>query len=633
MKQLDLMLLLIILAAAITLTVGSFATESIAITLVIASAFSILFFIRKNSGLILRASGFSSCENDKFRQSLIHISTDAIIAVDEDMVIRLFNKAAQDTFGYSEKEALNHSLFDLVFRSADQDKFIEFLTCCKENNAFSMHSVNQILYSKSGEPVKAATRLAVIKGDDQLKYVFHVVDDNEKQEAEEKLFHVTYHDALTDLPNKIVATKHIEESIAAAKQNGRNLVVMKLGLDRFKHINESMGHDFGDELLVLIANRLKNNLRRGDLVSRFGGDQFLITLVDIQSRSDIEVLVRKYVDIFSAPFELRGRSLHLSASVGAAYYPNDATNVNSLLRNAESAMFHAKAKGGVNYRFYSKELRETSKERLYVENELRNAIVRNQLDVHYQPQVALKTGKIIGVEALVRWTHPELGAVSPIKFIPIAEEIGLISDIGEWVMKRSCADMMLIYRDMQAPLRLSINLSAYQFLEHNLVSKIANILNVTKFPAHSLELEITESLLMENADEVVETLNILSKQGISISMDDFGTGYSSLSYLKRFPIDTIKVDQSFVKDITSDQDNASIVTATIQMAHSLSLDIVAEGVETEDQLKFLLQKNCDKIQGYYFSRPLKFKALKNLLEEDRQIDLNSDKICLISRYR
>ncbi len=562
--------------------------------------------------------------------SVINVSPDAIVVVDENLKIIAFNPAAEKLFGFENGEILGCSVADTIGINHNDQSFQQLLDQYQATNHLDANPIEQSLVTKTGETLTASTRLAVLGDESSPKYIFHIQDNSVLTEAESKLHYATFNDELTGLPNRHVAEQHITEGIKEAQRNNRILVVIKIGVDRLKHINESLGHQAGDTLLKQIAQRLKENIRRGDQVSRLNGDQFVVTLVDIDKETNLDYLIRKYVDSFSLPFYIKDQLLHVSVSIGVACYPEDELTVDGLLRNAESAMFQAKKKGGIDYRYYSKEMREKSKERLYLENELRRAISKHELEVYYQPQVDLSTGKIIGVEALVRWFHPKLGMVSPVQFIPLAEEIGLISEIGEWVMKRACMDMTLMCKERNDALSLSINLSAYQFAEPNLVESIASILHDTGFPPEKLELEITESLFMEDLAITAEILTILSNQGIRISMDDFGTGYSSLSYLKQFPINTIKVDRSFVKDITSDKDNASIVKATIQMAHSLSLDIVAEGVETEDQLRFLLNQKCDKIQGFYFSKPLEFKDLAKLLEENRQIELNSDKLCLIT---
>ena len=562
--------------------------------------------------------------------SVINVSPDAIVVVDENLKIIAFNPAAEKLFGFENGEILGCSVADTIGINHSGQSFQQLLDQYQATNHLDANPIKQSLVTKTGETLTASTRLAVLGDETSPKYIFHIQDNSVLTEAKSKLHYATFNDELTGLPNRHVAEQHIAEGIHEAQRNNRILVVIKIGVDRLKHINESLGHQAGDTLLKQIAQRLKENIRRGDQVSRLNGDQFVVTLVDIDKETNLDYLIRKYVDSFSLPFYIKDQLLHVSVSIGVACYPEDELTVDGLLRNAESAMFQAKKKGGIDYRYYSKEMREKSKERLYLENELRRAISKHELEVYYQPQVDLSTGKIIGVEALVRWFHPKLGMVSPVQFIPLAEEIGLISEIGEWVMKRACMDMTLMCKERSDALSLSINLSAYQFAEPNLVESIASILHDTGFPPEKLELEITESLFMEDLAITAEILTILSNQGIRISMDDFGTGYSSLSYLKQFPINTIKVDRSFVKDITEDKDNASIVKATIQMAHSLSLDIVAEGVETEDQLRFLLNQKCDKIQGFYFSKPLEFKDLAKLLEENRQIELNSDKLCLIT---
>jgi len=595
------------------------------------------YYMRRYRNVILSSQQVTDRQLDtaNFSQSLIKISPDSIVVADENLHIVNFNPAAEVLLGYAADEAIDLPIVDTLISADDQTGFYHFLNCRKNTDQHdaSLPPVNLTLLKKDGSAAITFVRMVASVDADRVQYIFHIQDKSTLMEAENKLHFAIYNDELTGLPNRHMATQHIHQGVEDAKRNSRHLVVMKIGLDRYKHINDSLGHDAGDKLLVKIAARLKESIRRGDLVSRINGDQFVITLVDVDKNTNLDNLVRNYLDGFKKPFCVNENSLHVSVSIGIACYPEDTNNVDGLLRNAESAMFEAKKTGGNSFQYYSREMRIKSKERLYLENQLRNAIGHDELDVFYQPQVDLLTGKIVGVEALARWTHPQLGIVSPIEFIPLAEEIGLISEIGQWVMSRACTDMALVKSEHGESLRLSINLSAHQFQGGDLVKTIADILNESRFSPDHLELEITESLFVEDVENVANTLNVLSEQGIRISMDDFGTGYSSLSYLKRFPINTIKIDRSFVNGIPANKDDSSIVLATIKMAHSLSLDIVAEGVETEDQLRFLLNQKCDKIQGYYFSRPLSYQALVNLIHENRQIELHLDKICLISGRR
>jgi len=571
-------------------------------------------------------------ENLVLFPDIVKKSRDATILTDLHGLILEFNPAAENLFGYSRDKVRGKKISEILLTDKANTRYSDFLATIDNENL-----VEEVFESNfrgaDGSLIDLNIHLTTISSDMGKQVVLFTKDISQQKATENRLNYLAFNDELTDLPNVSLLSDHIRKATFEADTNDRQIIVLKLGLDRFKHINESLGHRFGDYLIRSIASRLKANIRRGDMVSRINGDQFVVAMVDVAHDSNIDVLVQKYLDCFAEPFQIESQEIHVNISIGATVYPSDEKSVDGLLRNAESAMFRAKEKGGNNYQFFSQEMRKISQERLYMENELRKALELEQFELHYQPQVNLGTGKIIGVEALIRWNHPDMGLVPPLKFIPLAEEAGLIISIGEWVLRNACLHNKQLMKERGESLILAVNLSARQFKDNDLVASIAAILNEIEYPPELLELEITESLLMENMDEVTNTLNILSDQGIRISMDDFGTGYSSLSYLKSFPINTLKVDRSFVQDLEGDENNASIVTATIQMAHSLNIDIVAEGVETEGQLKFLATKKCDKIQGYYFSRPLEPDALRELLNENREIELQDGNIRLISAYK
>ena len=561
-------------------------------------------------------------ENLVLFPDIVKKSRDATILTDLHGLILEFNPAAEKLFGYSRDKVRGKKISELLLTDKANSRYSNFLAAIDTENENSVEEVFESNFrSADGSFIDLNIHLTTISSDKGKQVVLYTRDISQQKATENRLNYLAFNDELTDLPNLSLLSDHIRKATFEADSNDRQIIVLKLGLDRFKHINESLGHRFGDHLIRSIASRLKANIRRGDMVSRINGDQFVVAMVDVAYDSNIDVLVQKYLDCFAEPFQIESQEIHVNISIGATVYPSDEKSVDGLLRNAESAMFRAKEKGGNIYQFFSQEMRKISQERLYMENELRKALELEQFELHYQPQVNLGTGKIIGVEALIRWIHPEMGLVPPLKFIPLAEETGLIIPIGEWVLKSACLHNKQLMNERGESLILAVNLSARQFKDNDLVTSVATILNDVEYPSELLELEITESLLMENMEEVTSALNILSDQGIRISMDDFGTGYSSLSYLKSFPINTLKVDRSFVQDLEDDENNASIVTATIQMAHSLNIDIVAEGVETEGQLKFLATKKCDKIQGYYFSRPLEPDALRELLNENRKIDM------------
>ncbi len=433
------------------------------------------------------------------------------------------------------------------------------------------------------------------------------------QRAEKQIKHLAYHDTLTGLPNRVLFHDRLQQALSHAVREEHPMGVMFLDLDRFKIINDTLGHDVGDELLKAVSQRLINCIRQGDTVVRLGGDEFTIILPVITKAEDAAFVAQKILVTLAEPFLLNHQELHITSSIGISLYPNDGTNTQTLIKNADIAMYRAKDLGKNNYQFYTADMNSRALETINLENALRHALERNELLLHYQPQIDIRTGRIVGVEALVRWQHPEFGLVSPVKFIPIAEETNLIIPIGEWVLRTAC-EQGVRWRELGLPVwRMAVNLSARQFRHQDLLQPIRRILQETGFDPHHLELEITESLIMQGAGKTIAILEALDEMGIRLSLDDFGTGYSSLSYLKRFPIDTVKIDRSFVRDIHTDPNDAAITSAIIAMAHSLRLSVIAEGVETEEQLAFLRERNCNEYQGYYFSKPLPAEQIERLV--------------------
>jgi diguanylate cyclase (GGDEF)-like protein len=421
--------------------------------------------------------------------------------------------------------------------------------------------------------------------------------------AAAQIEHLAYHDTLTGLPNRQLFLDRLNLAIAHAHRTAQRLAVFFLDLDRFKIINDSLGHAIGDRLLQAISQRLVALLREGDTVTRIGGDEFTILVPHLQHPDDAIVVARKVRDTLKHPIELDGRELYVSTSIGISLYPNDGEDATSLLRNADAAMYRAKAQGRDTFRLYAPAMNAKALEQLALENSLRKAITNGELLMHYQPIVSFENSRVIGVEALIRWNHSELGLLFPADFVTVAEATGLIGPLGEWALREACAQVK-VWRDRGLMLHASCNLSVRQIQQLDFVETIASILEETRLPAGALELEITESIAMQSDDDTIEKLRAVKRVGVRISIDDFGTGYSSLSALRLFPVDSLKIDQSFVHDITATSGDAAIATAVIAMAHSLDLTVIAEGVETEGQLAFLRGRGCNAYQGYYVSHPL-----------------------------
>jgi diguanylate cyclase (GGDEF)-like protein len=428
-----------------------------------------------------------------------------------------------------------------------------------------------------------------------------------------ELNHLAYHDALTDLPNRVLFEDRLTQALASAQRSGQRLCTMFLSLDRFKKINDTLGHALGYRLLQEVSERLIRCVHEGETVARFEGDEFALLLTQISDTETVIEVIQNIKEALSLPFTIEGHELFMTTSIGISLYPDDGADAPTLLKNAGAALYLTKERGGDNYQFYTADMNAKALKRLALENNLRRALERSEFEVHYQPQVDINTRRVVGVEALVRWRHPELGLVSPAEFIPLAEDTGLIVPLGEWVLRTACAQSQAWQAEGLAPLRVSVNLSARQFQQQNLSDIVARVLQETGLSARYLELELTESSIMKNPESAVRTLGELKAMGINIAVDDFGTGFSSLGYLKRLPIDTLKIDQSFVRDMTTDPDDAALVMAIITLAHNLRLDVIAEGVETEEQLRFLHLLRCDAWQGYLFRRPLPPKAFEELV--------------------
>ncbi|HEX6157924.1 MAG TPA: EAL domain-containing protein, partial [Burkholderiales bacterium] len=432
-----------------------------------------------------------------------------------------------------------------------------------------------------------------------LGLIYHLVyrEMTMRRQTEEKLRIVATHDPLTALPNRTLLHERLSHALAKAQRHDRQLAALFIGLDRFKSVNDTLGHEAGDALLQDAARRLYDCLRETDTMARQGGDEFVVLMDELSDREPISRVSQRILDAVGRPFTLDGRDLHISASIGISVYPDDGR---TLLRNADIAMHRAKEKGGNSYQYYSAQLDNHSVERLALESGLRRALERDELSLHYQPKVNIASGQISGMEALLRWQHPELGPVAPGRFIPIAEETGLIVPIGAWVLKTACAQNRAWQKSGVRRFPVAVNLSPRQFAADNLLDDIRSALDESGLAAQDLEVEITESMVMNNPDQAIDVLRQVKALGVSVAIDDFGIGYSSLAYLKRFPIDTVKVDRSFVEDIPADENSMAIAQAVIAMAHNLRLKVVAEGVESEGQLSFLRGEGCDDIQGYYF---------------------------------
>ena len=538
-------------------------------------------------------------------RAVVDSINEGIVVINDRGIIESFNPAAERIFGCRATEAIGSNVALLMPEpyGSEHDGYIN--NYLNTGHAVVIGVEREVTgLRKDGSCFPMDLRVSEMRLDDRRMFIGTVRDITERKEAEQRILHLATHDVLTSLPNRALLHDRINQAIAQAHRSGSCIAVIFIDLDKFKVVNDSLGHDTGDLLLQAVATKLSMNLREVDTVARQGGDEFIIVVPGLGHPEEAAVIAQKLLASLSEPFMVKTYELHTGASIGISIYPHDGEDVATLMKNSDTAMYHAKENGRNNYQFFAAHMNAMAAERLSLETNLRHALERDEFLLYYQPIVLCGSGDVVGVEALLRWQQPELGWVSPTKFIPVAEDTGLIGPLGEWVFKTACLQVKAWLDAGYASPRVAINLSTRQFRQGDLIQVIAKIISETGIEARHIEVEITESLLMERADEAAGKLKALSDMGIRISIDDFGTGYSSLSYLKRFPIDKLKIDQSFVRDVATDPDDAAIVVAIIAMAHSLGMKVVAEGVETAEQLAFLRQHGCDECQGYYFSRPL-----------------------------
>lgn len=540
-----------------------------------------------------------------------------ITTAPDNLVLRV-NRAFTEITGYSSEEIVGmHPR--MLTASEQSEEFYEALW----NSVKNTGSWRGELWSrrKNGEVYPGWLVITDIRNSEGIPthYVSVLADISERKIAEQRIHHLAYYDTLTGLPNRPMLDDHLKHALANAQRNGTRIALLFMDLDNFKTVNDSLGHIAGDLLLASSAERISSCMREGDTVARLGGDEFVVVLPNLANDEDAmraaSIVAEKVRLLMGAPFDLDGHEVVVTPSIGIAIYPSDADNAVDLIRNADTAMYHAKSHGRNNHQFYAAEMNVAVVHRLKMETALRHAIARNELKLFYQPQFTSQQ-RIIGVEALLRWNSHEFGMVSPAKFIPLAEETGLIIPISEWVLNTACIDMqtwleMGICRDMQ---NIAVNISSRQFAQADFVNSVNDILTRHRLDSSHIELELTESILMQDKENAKQKLDSLKALGFSISIDDFGTGYSSLAYLKHFPIDVLKIDQSFIRDISVDPNDEAITRAIIVMAESLNLTVIAEGVEAREQLQFLQENGCETYQGYYFAKPMPADELVSLLK-------------------
>ncbi|MBR7777964.1 EAL domain-containing protein [Undibacterium rugosum] len=557
---------------------------------------------RKQSGDTLR----------KLSQAVAQ-SSNAIIIVDQRIQIEYANSCYLQNVGMTLEQVKGKKPSLLRSGKTPAATYIEMWDSLNQGESWKGELINR--YADGIEHVDL-THISPIRDEHGVVTHFLAIQEDitDKKKNDERIRHLAHYDALTGLPNRTLLEEKTRAALRIAEKNQEKIALMFLDLDHFKDVNDTLGHSTGDAMLIDLAGRLTGNLREDDVVSRLGGDEFIILLTNINEHK-VEKVVQKMIDVVSAPFTINGFELNVTPSIGIAMYPCDGSDLETLSRNADAAMYMAKHSGRNTFRFFTQEMQERSLRHLELVNALRHALNLNQFELHYQPQISLLDDRVIGAEALLRWRHPVLGMVSPAEFIPVAEESGMILEIGEWVM-HTAVNQLRDWRAAGMPeLLMAVNLSAVQFRHKDLPEMVARILREAAVPPSCLELELTESVAMHEPLTAITIMNQLHEQGVRMSIDDFGTGYSSLSYLKQFKVYKLKIDQSFVRDITSDPEDKAIVSAVISMARNLGLMTIAEGVETPEQLAFLRQHACDEVQGYLFSRPLPASQFAEFLQQ------------------
>jgi diguanylate cyclase (GGDEF)-like protein/PAS domain S-box-containing protein len=543
---------------------------------------------------------------------------DAVLSTDIEGNVRYLNSVAECMTGWLKAEALGRPLaevFNIIDGTSRERSENPMALAVRENKTVSL-TANCILIRRDGyeAPIEDSAAPIHDRGGHITGAVIVFHDVSVARRMSLQLSHLAQHDSLTDLPNRMLLNDRLQQAITMARRHDYRIAVLFMDLDRFKHINDSLGHVVGDQLLQAVATRLESCVRESDTVGRQGGDEFVVVLSELEAAENAGISAAKLLAALTLPYHIGPHDVIVPVSIGVSIYPDDGETAEALINNADTAMYHAKENGRNNYQFFKQEMNIRASERQFIEAGLRVALERNELSLHYQPKIDLGTGAITGVEALLRWKHPERGFIPPAQFIPIAEDTGLILPIGQWVMHEACRQSREWLDAGFAPMPMAVNISAVEFRSKDFVESVRAALNESKLDPHCLELELTESVLMKHAESTVAMLKSLKAIGVHLTVDDFGTGYSSLSYLRQFPVDSLKVDQSFVHEISSQRDDAAIVRAVISMGNSLKKRVIAEGVETREQMDFLTAEGCEEAQGYYFNRPMVADQFAKLLE-------------------
>lgn len=573
--------------------------------------------VRSNTKLENEISERTRIEKQAVKLSrAIEQGADTVMITDRNGLIEYINPAFETMTGFGRDEAIGRKANLVKSDRHDQAFYSRLWGVITGGEVFQDVLVNR---KKNGALYYEEKTITPLKDADGniTHFIATGKDITDRMQTQERLHYLAYHDVLTELPNRLLFVERLTQALKVRHGRGQRLAVLFLDLDRFKTINDTLGHQVGDGLLREIAAVLPTCVSQGDTIARLGGDEFAILLDDTLSLDDIAAVARKLLATFAQPFHIGDHEFYINTSIGISVYPEDGNDADSLLKNADVAMYRAKDQGGNGYQYYSSDMSAQAFERLSLETSLRRALERGEFLLYFQPQIELGSGAVTGFEALIRWQHPDIGLINPLEFIPLLEETGLIVPVGAWVLEQACTSAMAWQH--YGPMRISVNLSGRQFRDGGLSQQVTRVLESSGLQADLLELEITESVLMHGDKSSSDNIAALDSVGVRFAIDDFGTGYSSLSYLKRFPIRTLKIDRAFIRDVKTDQDDAAIVTAIIAMARSLKLDVVAEGVETAEQLAFLREVGCDMVQGFLFSRPMPHSEVDAYLGRGRPL--------------
>jgi len=560
------------------------------------------------------------------KQALVTLESiaDGVITTDMSSNVTYLNPVAESMTGWTKEDAIGKPVLE-VFRILNESTRklaanpVDVVLAHGQVCGLANHTM---LIAKTGQEFAIEDSAAPIKseGGEMLGVVLVFHDVSSAKQMAEKMSYLAEHDFLTDLPNRLLLTDRITQALGAAKRKKSRVAIIYLDIDHFKKINDTLGHDVGDQLLKFLSRKLQACIRTTDTISRQGGDEFVILLSEVDSPMAPAEIAQKLLNATNDYYQIGTHELKVSASIGISIYPEDGSTADMLMRNADAAMYYAKGLGRNNYQFFTKELSTRIADQVALENRLHKAAKQHEFILMYQPKVSLKTGKIVGAEALIRWQHPENGIIAPNVFIPTAEDTGLIKVIGQWVLSEACRQNKAWQAMGLRPIPIAINVSAVELRHSGFLNEVSKVLLQSGLNPQYLELEVTETVAIHGDSEGIRDLISLKDMGVRLSIDDFGTGFSSLSYLKRLPIDTIKIDKSFIRDIKTDANDAAIITAIIKMSHSLNFKVIAEGVETAEQLAYLKQYECDEIQGFYFSQPLTAEDFSALLQSERMLE-------------